>query len=438
MTNTAYAYIDTRVSHTGDIFESSGDFYSCRMCHQGFPNGGTAATNFIFEGYRCLACHSSINSTHELSGALINSSHRGLLCTNCHDIVHAGHSRQRGYYTIDTTQDIYGCYGGRCHYVIADRLDPPAQQTFTTWVNTYYSSIRGYINWQLTHGLYTINIADQYEIYPYSFINPFNGNTTEPIQTNLYKSCLKCHFTNPGSEQTGTMTYGTSHSDICYNCHSSNIDNVQYNMAPHSISETVNGLYCTRCHTSVATSLSGSVHKNLQCNYCHAFIHIPGFNQTGSWMTIYYPESGPIITPSITELVQGRRIFYYSADNTSLYQIPVRPVSRGRSYTLVLPVYTLRWDASIVLQYDNTNITCFNCHFVGWYDPVVAAYSVKWNISSFGDPHSIKVDSRNTIPEFGVYEAEKLPTKIMLYVSLLSIIFVMVIKYVANRSSNNS
>ena len=433
----ASAYINTNVPHTNKIFQSSGDYYSCRQCHQGFPNEGATATNFIFEGYRCLACHYSISSTHNLTNTTENSIHRSLLCTNCHDVTHAGHTKQMGYYTVSPSQELYGCYGSRCHQVVADRLNPPASQSFTRWVNSYHSNVTAYITWQIINSLWIININDQYRIYPYTFINPYNGDLTTPTQNNLYKACLKCHFTNPGSEQTGTTSYSNTHTDVCYQCHAYNLSNNPYNMAPHSITETSNGtgIYCSRCHTSVASEVANSIHSGLQCSNCHATLHIAGFNQTASWLTIYYPESGPINVPTITQVLEGRRIFLYTTDNSSVYNLPVRPVNTGGGYTLVLPVYTLRWDASPIIQYNNNNITCFNCHFVGWYDPVVAAYNSGWNMSGFSDPHSIKGSLNVAQIELPSERTDRLPGLLIAIMIIITFLSMMVINYAKNRTN---
>ncbi|MCE4622417.1 MAG: hypothetical protein F7B19_03775 [Desulfurococcales archaeon] len=185
----------------------------------------------------------------------------------------------------------------------------------------------------------------------------------------------------------------------------------------------------------MASEVANSIHSGLQCSNCHATLHIAGFNQTASWLTIYYPESGPINVPTITQVLEGRRIFLYTADNSSVYNLPVRPVDTGGGYTLVLPVYTLRWDASPIIQYNNNNITCFNCHFVGWYDPVVAAYNSGWNMSGFSDPHSIKGSSNVAQIELPSERTDRLPGLLIAIMIIITFLSMMVINYAKNRTN---
>ena len=426
------AYVDKDVSHKKSVFEVGNEKHSCRMCHQGVPQGGASVSNIVFEGYRCLACHYSINSTHDIAGVTASSAHRSLLCTNCHDMIHAGHAQ----YLVDPDNNVYGCAGGKCHQTLAARLEPPASQVTTKWVYAYHSVNTATRTWRINGAIWFLNIGYKKQIYPNSFVDPFSGDITNPTSTTLYRSCLKCHFTNPGSEQSGTTTYRTTHNDNCYQCHSSNITQSPWNLGPHTVARPINGnIYCSRCHSVIASRVSNSIHYNLECRYCHSMLHISGFNQTVSWLTIYYPKNGPLITPTLPEVISGRSIFLYTIDNTSIYNIPVRPVSTGTGYTLATPIYTLRWDASPIIQYDNNNITCLNCHFVGWQDPIKASYEFKWNLALAIDPHSIQ--NPETLPNTSTSpEPSTSSTSYMVVIIIVSITVTLVMIYAKNNNIN--
>ncbi len=432
----AKAYVDTTVSHI-DVLRGSGDYYVCRVCHQGFPNTGTVASNVIFESYRCMACHYNLDTTHYLTYYTMNSTHRVLLCTSCHDVTHTGHTKQGGYYRVDPTTDRYGCYGGRCHQVVSDRLDPPYSQSFTTWTYTFYSNQTGSINWGLDRKLWVVSINNYYDVFTKVFIDPYTGDLNTPTQERLYESCLKCHFTSPDYTGATTNNYNINHIDVCYECHSWNLTNVDYNMAPHSIEQTRDGnVYCTRCHSGIGTSLSSSVHSSLNCSLCHSTLHISGFNHTASWLIIYYPEQGPILIPSLQQVLDGRRVLYYTPDNASLYSIPVQPISRGTSYTLVTPIYTLRGDASIIMS-TSKNITCFNCHFVGWTDPVVGAEELGWKLEGISDPHRI---TESIIEETPVEQKDTANNLLAVIIAVVAVVATIALssKVMTNAKNPNS
>ena len=393
-----FGYVDTSTPHNPSLFDM-GRYWKrfCLMCHPGFAQTGTSMGSWPFEAYRCLACHYSIGSTHQIAVDNSESAHRSLQCLVCHDVFHYGHETY-------STGTVYGCKGP--HDVLAPRTSAnPPQNPTVYWANFHYVTTRQASGWNIVVETFFYNTPPSniptpgryrdYPIYVTVYGNPYTKDLTTPPQGKLYLFCYKCHFiNNPNLQQYSTVNYQTKHPEPCYRCHSRNEGGTPYTLAPHSIYPKARGSWskCSSCHTGISSMLSQSVHRSFVENrvgcICHGIVHVSGYNMTGSWLPLYYPYRGLLITPTLTEVLRGRHLFFYTDVNSTTYNIPVKPVWTGNDETHIVPVYTIRYDATFMVYYNTRMFTCFNCHFISWNE-VAAGASPNLNITLAQDPHSI-------------------------------------------------
>ncbi len=388
--------LDTSTSHNQIIFNVNNRRYVCKICHAGYPITQPSEVTRIFENYRCVSCHMSIDTTTKLTEAHSDSPHITTGCTTCHDTAHFGHE------TYDTTtKGFYGCRAD--HQVVIQDLNPPPNVDVTFLV-TYY--VKEY-NSTKTFGIdrkrwfAPENRTLRENIYPYAFIDPSTLKFSDIPTEKRYWICLKCHFTKVGIPTNQKSIYWVTHPDKCYDCHkdTSGYGASLFLLDPHAIKS---GIYtplnnCGTCHNGVNASVASSIHANVGCS-CHSIIHISRYNGTASWISLFYPGPGLYKTPTTINLTAWLNLFHYDSSNYTIYNVSIYPIDAVTDVRYVGPYYVMRdGDASLITGKNLRFLTCFNCHFVN--EPgTVSPFRLNLNGSipispesllTIRDPHSI-------------------------------------------------
>lgn len=399
------AYIESAANHVetadGGVFSVSNGKFSCRFCHPGEPYPQPAEADPLVNKYRCIACHYDNPNTRDIVEAIAQSNHRSLICRECHDIYHEGHSQYKS--VGDIYPGYYGCAGGQCHYVVSEQLYPPANPTnlFAWVVFLNKTAIKGY-ELQANFFFSAQTITGDRGVFPSSYIDPLDLDPNIPTKDRLYQECLSCHKIAPNALKDDVPDpYMAQHPDKCYYCHSTNLslNAAGYPMAPHTIAPIGTGPqdppwgYCGRCHNNVANEVSQSVHASIGCR-CHPMLHEAGWNRTAAWLHVYYPEQSNVVVPSVpANFEEWKHVFFYSDVNASIDCIPLGPISYGSTYTYLTPFYSLFNNGCVVTADYEKWLVCFNCHFIAQTPAGVSVYNV--NLAGFTwenikDPHSIK------------------------------------------------
>ncbi len=455
------AYVESAAKHIevadGGFFAVSSGKFSCRFCHPGEPYPQPAEADPLVNKYRCIACHYDNPNTRDIVEAIAQSNHRSLICRECHDIYHEGHSTYKS--VGDIYPGYYGCAGGKCHYVVSEQLYPPANPTnlFAWVVFLNKTAIKGY-ELEARFFFTTQAITGDRGIFPSSFIDPLDLDPNIPIKSRLYEECLSCHKMAPKASKDDVPDPYTlssnggmeviGHTDKCYHCHATNLSRnaAGFPLAPHSIAPIGRGPneppwgYCVRCHVNLAQAVAQSVHASIGCR-CHPILHEAGWNRTAAWLHVYYPNTPDVIVPSPpSDWGTWKHIFFYDSINASVYGILLGPISYNGNYTYLTPYYALYNDATYITASAEKWIICFNCHFYSGGPSSAATYeSFGLWMKRYNDPHSIRLLTTHNKASAALHESKylsgiKTATSVAAVIALISIIIML--RNPATRTSN--
>jgi len=390
------------LSHISNSYTLTDAGFVCRVCHVSLPSSGVYAEESmgVIEDYRCVVCHASLSRTNPHFRALASSPHSSLGCLYCHWIYHVGHQS----YSSDTGR-VYGCFGGRCHQIVTqDYMLPPGAAV--NFLNTYVVRLTITSSFNITRYLH-FYLADPTGVargvYAMIFGDPYNALRGYPVHlypsTKRFWTCLHCHFTKLGYNETGVYTnYWLRHPERCYDCHSIDISLTGHSIGVASLAWNL----CGSCHSGIANSIRGTVHADLGCR-CHTIVHISRYNSSASWLKIHYPPPGIYITPETIDFtIWAKRLFYTYPNGTAL-GIPIHALQVDTDIRYITTAYVLR-DANATRVGEFKWLICYNCHIIvtggsGALDRTgrIPIPAVLLNIE---DPHLIvkPLTRTNTIP----------------------------------------
>ena len=411
--------IDSGSEHYG-LMETSNEKMNCRLCHAGMPLPTPLTEDKLTtEAYRCFVCHQ--DAIQDINHALANSTHKGIYCTQCHDVYHKGH---RGYYT--STKGAYGCVSSGCHNIATMDYNPPSS-TSVNFVTYYQANKTDYQpDFLIIEKAFNPTLPTRLGkgMYTDAYIDVSTNSYSDIPSTKRYWACMKCHFIKEEPAPSTTQdTYWVTHTDTCYTCHSNSTGyTTNYAVDPHTVQEhspTYSWESCKSCHSSIAQQVENSIHghKGVGCR-CHSVIHVSKYNATGSWITSYLPDPGNFVSPECSAChathgnIQGdvsawRRIYFYNEVNGTLNGVVTHPIDEGGETRYMDIYYITRFgNATLITGSEFRLMTCFNCHFVSDEPllPSVKPVELGWKIPiqredvyNISNPHNITINNNSTI-----------------------------------------